>query len=59
MNEGKGSEAAKARKRWTKPVIQRFELSDEEQAALRASDDPVALLLKLKAKPGLRQEDEE
>lgn len=52
MGDGKRSDTAKARKPWAKPVLQRIELSEEERAALRASDNPMALLLKMKARAG-------
>lgn len=38
----------KARKPWTKPVLRKIKLTDEEIASLRGAADPMALLLKMK-----------
>jgi hypothetical protein len=37
---------------WQKPQIHKIELTDEEKEAVRSSDDPMALLLKLKRPNG-------
>jgi hypothetical protein len=44
-------EAKAERKPWQKPDIRKIELTDEEREALRSSDDPMALFLKLKGQP--------
>lgn len=48
MTEKDHAEPKEERKAWTKPELRRFKLTEEEVSALRASDDPMALLLKLK-----------
>jgi hypothetical protein len=48
MNETPDSEAKQELKPWTKPVLRRIPLTDDELAQLRASEDPMALLLKIK-----------
>jgi len=48
MNETRDLDQKKARKPWTKPVLRRFKLTEEETEALRASDDPEALLAKMR-----------
>lgn len=40
----------KKRKPWTKPELRPIDLTDDEKGALRISDDPMALLLKMKPK---------
>jgi hypothetical protein len=47
-----GSDLGKARKPWKKPELRRVKLEDDEVAALRQSDDPVALLRRMW--PGLK-----
>ena len=43
-----------AKKGWATPAVRTVDLSDDERAQLRASKDPMALLLKLRPdlKPG-------
>ena len=41
-------EGKPAPKPWTKPELRRYKLTEEEIAALRAADDPMILLLKMK-----------
>jgi hypothetical protein len=43
-----GQGPAKPGKSWTKPELRKIELSDDEIAALRGAEDPMALLLKMK-----------
>ena len=48
------SEPKPAKKAWTTPAVRTVDLSDDERAQLRASKDPMALLLKLR--PDLKPE---
>lgn len=36
------------KKRWTQPALRRIKLTGEERSVLRASEDPLALLVKMK-----------
>jgi hypothetical protein len=55
MGEIGGPEGKPALKPWTKPVLKKIELTEEEAAALRSSDDPMSLLRKLWPKLGVRK----
>ena len=48
VNEAPESKGKKELKPWTKPQLRKIPLTDNEVAQLRASDDPMALLLKIK-----------
>lgn len=41
-----------AKKPWTAPTLRKIELSEEERAQLKASDDPIAELLKMRRNLG-------
>jgi hypothetical protein len=48
MPETTGPEARKGVEAWEKPELKKYDLTEDEIRQLRASDDPMALLLKLK-----------
>lgn len=48
MGDTPGLDAEKGTEFWEKPELRKIDLTDEEVEQLRASDDPMALLLKLK-----------
>jgi hypothetical protein len=48
MSRPADEEAPMGRKPWTKPKFEKIPTTEEERAALLASDDPMALLRKLK-----------
>jgi hypothetical protein len=50
MSRSTDQDTDKERKPWTKPELRRIDLTDDEREALRNSDDPMALLLTMKAK---------
>lgn len=52
MGGARGPDGSKKRKPWTSPVHRNIDLTDEEAAALRASDDPLGLLFELKLELG-------
>lgn len=49
------NDPANKKKPWTKPELKKIKLTDDEVAALRASDDPMALLMKLKPELGRKK----
>lgn len=51
MSQTQGLGPKSVRKPWKSPEIRKIELTDEDKEALRSSDDPMALLLKLKGAP--------
>ena len=48
MSQPSEENEPKRRKPWTTPKLERIPTTEEERAALLASDDPMALLRKLK-----------
>ena len=52
MSEIRDPAAQKELKSWEKPIVTRIDLTDDELAQLRGSNDPIALLLKLKPELG-------
>jgi hypothetical protein len=48
MTETKDPRAEKELQPWETPGLRNIDLTDEEVAALRASDDPMALLFEMK-----------
>ena len=52
MSEIRDPAANNELKPWGKPMLTRIDLTEDELSKLRASDDPMALLLKLKPELG-------
>lgn len=52
MSETPGPAADKGLKRWEKPIITQIDLAEDELSQIRASGDPMALLLKMKPELG-------
>jgi len=52
MSEIRDPAANKELKPWEKPMLTSIDLTEDELSKLRASDDPMALLLKLKPELG-------
>lgn len=48
MNETTGPGAKEGLEPWEKPELRKYDLTEDEVAQLRASDDPMGLLLKLR-----------
>ena len=52
MSETPDTATNKGLKSWEKPMVTQIGLSEDELGKLRASDDPMALLLKMKPELG-------
>lgn len=50
MDRDPEHEPNKQLKRWETPAVRKYDLSEYELAQLRTSEDPAALLLKMKPK---------
>lgn len=48
MDRPQDQDAPKRRKPWMKPVLRKIALTEEKRAALLASEDPMALVRKMK-----------
>jgi hypothetical protein len=55
MSETPETAADKSLKPWKKPMVTQIDLTDEELSKLRASNDPMALLLKMKPELGPKE----
>ena len=45
----RGADQKPAKKRWKTPAIRKFNLTEDDSALLRASKDPMSLLLEIRA----------
>jgi len=52
MSESRDLAANKEPKPWEKPMLTKIHLTEDELSKLRASDDPMALLFKLRPELG-------
>lgn len=52
MSETPDYAADKGLKPWEKPMVTQIDLTEDELSKLRASEDPMALLLKMKPELG-------
>jgi hypothetical protein len=52
MSETPDTAADKGLKPWEKPVVTQVDLTEDELGKLRVSEDPMALLLKMKPELG-------